>query len=81
MAKSADGSPRLDALKERYQLKGAWTDEQRAAGDRLVGPDREAMQSVALALGEELLQVKDQLDLFVRGDRSKLDGLERCSRS
>ena len=76
VAKSADGSPRLDALKERYQLKGAWTDEQRAAGDRLVGPDREAIQSVALALGEELLQVKDQLDLFVRGDRSQLDGLE-----
>ncbi|HBT58955.1 MAG TPA: hybrid sensor histidine kinase/response regulator, partial [Pseudomonas sp.] len=76
VAKSADGSPRLDALKERYQLKGSWNEEQRGAGDRLVGPDREAMQSVALALGEELMQVKDQLDLFVRSDRRDLTALE-----
>jgi len=78
VAKSPGGSPRLDALKQRYQLKALLTDDDianQATGSRLVGPDRSAMQSVVEALGEELLQVKDRLDLFVRGDRLQTDEL------
>ncbi len=78
VAKSPGGSPRLDALKQRYQLQALLSDADRAAqasGSRLVGPDRSALHSVVLALNEELLQVKDQLDLFVRGDRSQPDTL------
>ncbi|MEH6501595.1 MAG: Hpt domain-containing protein [Pseudoalteromonas distincta] len=78
VAKSPGGSPRLDALKQRYQLKALLTEDDianQATGSRLVGPDRSAMQSVVQALGEELMQVKDRLDLFVRSDRSQLDDL------
>ena len=78
VAKSPGGSPRLDALKQRYQLKALLTDDDianQATGSRLVGPDRSAMQSVVEALGEELLLVKDQLDLFVRGDRARTEEL------
>ncbi|PKM29532.1 MAG: hybrid sensor histidine kinase/response regulator [Gammaproteobacteria bacterium HGW-Gammaproteobacteria-11] len=78
VAKSPGGSVRLDALKQRYQLKALLTEDDianQATGSRLVGPDRSAMKSVVDALGEELLQVKDQLDLFVRSDRQQLDGL------
>ncbi|TVP93444.1 MAG: response regulator [Pseudomonadaceae bacterium] len=77
VAKSPGGSPRLDALKQRYQLQELWqAEDEPATGNRqLVGPDRSAMQSVAQALSEELLQIKDQLDLFVRGDRSSPDRL------
>ncbi len=69
VAKSGGNSPLLAALTEHYQLNGLWLDEQAQAalGDsRLVGPDQGTMQSVAVALNEELLQVKDRLDLFVR---------------
>ena len=69
VAKSGGNSPRLAALTEHYQLSGLWLDEdaQAAQGDsRLVGPDQGTMQSVAVALNEELLQIKERLDLFVR---------------
>ena len=36
---------------------------------RLEGPDRDAMRSVVTALCEELVRVKERLDLFVRSDR------------
>lgn len=78
VAKSPGGSPRLDGLKQRYQLKALLTEDDianQATGSRLVGPDRSAMQSVVEALGEELLQVKDRLDLFVRGDRAQTSEL------
>ena len=77
VAKSGGNSPRLDALNEHYQLSALWLDEQSQAAQgesRLVGLDQGTMQSVAMALDEELLQVKDRLDLFVRNStRSQLD--------
>src|SRR5690606_12785933 len=80
IAKAPAQSPRIRALKEQYRLDDALpdsdlVDEERA---RLAGPDRDAMRSVVAALCEELVRVKDSLDLFVRSDRSKvveLDGL------
>ncbi|NLY59183.1 MAG: hypothetical protein GX071_11710 [Gammaproteobacteria bacterium] len=69
VAKSGGNSPRLAELTEHYQLSGMWVDEQSQAaqGDSgLVGPDQNTMHSVAAALNEELLQVKERLDLFVR---------------
>ena len=48
-------------------------DEERA---RLAGPDRDAMRSVVTALCEELVRVKDSLDLFVRSDRKNLADLD-----
>ncbi|KAF1056094.1 MAG: hypothetical protein GAK44_00304 [Pseudomonas delhiensis] len=72
VAKASDQSPRVRALKDAYRLDDALpgeavVDEERA---RLAGPDRDAMRSVVGALCEELVRVKDSLDLFVRSDRS-----------
>ncbi len=78
IAKASAQSPRIRVLKERYRLDDALpdtdvVDEERA---RLAGPDRDAMRSVVTALCEELVRVKDSLDLFVRSDRSKISELE-----
>ncbi len=81
LAKAPGQSPRIRALKARYRLDEALpdsglVDEERA---RLAGPDRDAMRSVVAALCEELVRVKDSLDLFVRGDRgavAELAGLQ-----
>jgi chemosensory pili system protein ChpA (sensor histidine kinase/response regulator) len=78
VAKSPSQEGRIAALKAQYRLDEAMpdsrvVDEERA---RLAGPDREAMRSVVGALCEELVRVKDSLDLFVRGDRRQTGELE-----
>ncbi|HEX5843614.1 MAG TPA: Hpt domain-containing protein, partial [Pseudomonas sp.] len=78
VAKASAESPRLRSLKEQYRLDDALpdnevVDEERA---RLAGPDRDAMRSVVAALCEELVRVKDSLDLFVRSDRSNVADLD-----
>ena len=77
VAKSAGTSPRLRVLNEEYQLDALWREAESpsAQGDsRLVGLDQGTMQSVAVALNEELLVVKERLDLFVRSSaRSQSD--------
>jgi chemosensory pili system protein ChpA (sensor histidine kinase/response regulator) len=52
----------------------AMVDAERA---RLAGPDRDAMRSVVAALCEELVRVKERLDLFVRSDRQHVSELEQ----
>lgn len=78
VAKASDQSPRVRAVKDEYRLDDALpgealVDEERA---RLAGPDRDAMRSVVGALCEELVRVKDSLDLFVRSDRSVVSELD-----
>ncbi len=78
VAKASAQSPRLQSLKQQYRLDEALPDsdvidEERA---RLAGPDRDAMRSVVGALCEELVRVKDSLDLFVRSDRKQLSDLD-----
>ncbi|MGE8361918.1 Hpt domain-containing protein [Pseudomonas sp.] len=78
VAKAPAQSPRIRSLKEQYRLDEALpdsevVDEERA---RLAGPDRDAMRSVVAALCEELVRVKDSLDLFVRSDRSQVTELD-----
>ncbi|MDX5371711.1 MAG: Hpt domain-containing protein [Pseudomonadaceae bacterium] len=78
VAKAPAQSPRLRALKDQYRLDDALpdsgvVDEERA---RLAGPDRDAMRSVVGALCEELVRVKDSLDLFVRSDRQQVAELD-----
>ncbi|EJK99028.1 sensor histidine kinase/response regulator ChpA, putative [Pseudomonas fluorescens Q2-87] len=80
IAKAEHPSGQMHIMKERYSLDdalpdSAMVDEERA---RLAGPDRDAMRSVLTALCEELVRVKERLDLFVRSDRqhaSELDSL------
>ena len=78
VAKAPAQSPRIRNLKEQYRLDDALpdsgvVDEERA---RLAGPDRDAMRSVVAALCEELVRVKDSLDLFVRSDRKQVAELD-----
>ncbi|WP_394559802.1 Hpt domain-containing protein [Aquipseudomonas alcaligenes] len=78
VAKAPAQSPRIRNLKDQYRLDDALpdsgvVDEERA---RLAGPDRDAMRSVVGALCEELVRVKDSLDLFVRSDRKQVAELD-----
>ncbi|SDA93952.1 chemosensory pili system protein ChpA (sensor histidine kinase/response regulator) [Pseudomonas sp. NFACC15-1] len=78
IAKAEHPSGQMQIMKERYSLDdalpdSAMVDEERA---RLAGPDRDAMRSVLAALCEELVRVKERLDLFVRSDRQHASELD-----
>src|SRR5690606_37932367 len=77
IAKSSGDSPRLAGLKQQYQLQRLWQEDRQAPGgdSRMVGPDRGTMESVTQALDEELLQVKERLDLFVRSSERRPQAL------
>ncbi|QXH61714.1 Hpt domain-containing protein [Pseudomonas azerbaijanorientalis] len=78
IAKAEHPTGQMLTMKERYSLDDALpdsaiVDEERA---RLAGPDRDAMRSVLAALCEELVRVKERLDLFVRSDRQHTADLD-----
>ncbi|WPN46926.1 Hpt domain-containing protein [Pseudomonas sp. P8_241] len=78
IAKAEFPTGQMLTMKERYSLDdalpdSAMVDEERA---RLAGPDRDAMRSVLAALCEELVRVKERLDLFVRSDRQHTSDLD-----
>ncbi|MHC8323478.1 Hpt domain-containing protein [Pseudomonas sp. GB2N2] len=78
IAKAEHSTGQMLTMKDRYGLDdalpdSAMVDEERA---RLAGPDRDAMRSVLAALCEELVRVKERLDLFVRSDRQHTSDLE-----
>ena len=78
IAKAEHPTTKMLALKNHYELDqampdAAMVDEERA---RLAGPDRDAMRSVVAALCEELVRVKERLDLFVRSDRQHTSDLD-----
>ncbi|MCY1270916.1 Sensor histidine kinase RcsC [compost metagenome] len=78
VAEASDQSSRVRALKEEYRLAEALPGASVVAEERarLSGPDRDAMRSVVGALCEELVRVKDSLDLFVRSERRLASELE-----
>lgn len=78
IAKVTRPTPRMQSIKERYGLDEALPDSAVVDAERarLAGPDRNAMGSVLGALCEELVRVKERLDLFVRSDRQHLSGLD-----
>jgi len=78
IAKAEHPTGQMQTMKDRYGLDdalpdSAMVDEERA---RLAGPDRDAMRSVLAALCEELVRVKERLDLFVRSDRQHTSDLD-----
>ena len=77
VAKAPGQTPRIQALKQQYRLDEALPDSAVVDQERaqLAGPDRGAMRSVVAALCEELVRVKDSLDLFVRSDRKVIGDL------
>ncbi|KAA0950303.1 response regulator [Pseudomonas sp. ANT_H14] len=78
IAKVTRPTPRMQSLKERYGLDEALPDSAVVDAERarLAGPDRDAMGSVLGALCEELVRVKERLDLFVRSDRQHTSNLD-----
>lgn len=77
IAKSDSQAPRMVDLKDQYGLDEALPDTHLPSQERIsVGsPDRDAMRSVISALCEELVRVKEHLDVFVRGDRKSVSEL------
>ncbi|KAB0497572.1 Hpt domain-containing protein [Pseudomonas vancouverensis] len=78
IAKAEHPTGQMLTMKDRYSLDdalpdSALVDEERA---RLAGPDRDAVRSVLTALCEELVRVKERLDLFVRSDRQHTSDLD-----
>src|SRR5690554_257432 len=75
LARASFETPRIAELRARFGLDQALpgAGESAAAPTQLVGPDRGAIRSVVAALCEELVRIKDALDLFVRSDRQNRD--------
>lgn len=70
VAKSKTPSKRIEKLKADFSLSQALPSEQEVDAERekLHRPGEETMSSVVEVLSEELSLVKEQLDLYVRGD-------------
>ncbi|MGD8955740.1 MAG: Hpt domain-containing protein [Chromatiaceae bacterium] len=81
IARSDSQDPAVLAVKQASDLANAFPEQ---LGDGMTvsalgGPDRELFQAVGEALSQDLRDVKDQLDLFMRSDRSQLDRLTRLA--
>lgn len=72
VAGSAGATPRLAALKAHYRLD----EEASSAPAELGGLDRGTLEALVGALREELVRLKERLDLFVRGDRRQAGELQ-----
>ncbi|MEB0044055.1 MULTISPECIES: Hpt domain-containing protein [unclassified Pseudomonas] len=78
IAKAEHPTGQMLTMKDRYSLDDALPDSAMVDAERarLAGPDRDAMRSVLAALCEELVRVKERLDLFVRSDRQHASDLD-----
>ena len=73
-AKCPPGLPRVDALKQEYQLDQYDLVDGSKSAALIATPDKQTIESVVSALTEELQRVKDTIDLYVRNDvKSSLD--------
>ncbi|MCB1816585.1 MAG: Hpt domain-containing protein [Chromatiaceae bacterium] len=73
VARSSSQDPAVLAVKQTADLANNFPEQmhQGLAAGSLGGPDRELFQAVGDALAQDLGGVKDQLDLFMRSDRSQ----------
>ena len=76
-------SDRVRAIQEQFQLKGLLPNAEhiQRAREGSFGPGAEILGTVAEAIKEDLVNVKDALDLFVRGGQSDLQKLESVTDS
>ena len=74
VARSTSQDPAVLAVKQTADLANNFPEQmqQGVVAGSLGGPDRELFQAVGDALAQDLGDVKDQLDLFMRSDRSQL---------
>jgi chemosensory pili system protein ChpA (sensor histidine kinase/response regulator) len=77
IAHAEGGGPRIQAIQKTYQLSSLLPDhgEVTAAQESLSGHNLDLLQTVAVAVKENLARVKDGLDLFQRGGCEQLDSL------
>ncbi|TNC80331.1 MAG: hybrid sensor histidine kinase/response regulator [Oleiphilus sp.] len=77
IAKANNSTKRVEDLRSAFNLEQALPSEEELDAERqkLQGPDQDTMSSVVTALGDELSQVKDQLDLFVRNKNQDQESL------
>lgn len=68
IAKATTSTKRVEELRSAFKLEQSLPSEEELDAERqkLQGPDQDTMSSVVAALSDELSQVKDQLDIFVR---------------
>ena len=78
VAKAEVESPRIKDVKARFRLEDALPSDDlvTAERERMTGPDAEAMNSVVLALSEEITTVKDALEAFVHNDEQDASKLQ-----
>ncbi len=77
IARSSSRDPAVMSVKRSVDLVNTFPEQSDEVNgfDSLGAPDRELFQAVGDALAQDLRDVKDQLDLFIRSDRSQLDRL------
>ncbi|HEY8520510.1 MAG TPA: Hpt domain-containing protein [Gammaproteobacteria bacterium] len=77
VARADSQHERLQAIRDRYGLKDVLPGEQQLeqAREGLAGPSVKLMRTVAEAIKEDLGQVKDALDIFVRTGSEQADKL------
>ena len=80
VAKSVATTPHIQAIKQEFDLLSYQLSSPETGGGALVaGPDKETLNSVVVALHEELDRIKDTIDLYVRSENKAnidLDGLQ-----
>lgn len=69
VAKAESQNAKVVRLKERFNLAATFLSETEVEEERrrLQGPDAGAIETVVSAINDDLINVKDTLDLFVRG--------------
>ncbi|MBB1059208.1 Hpt domain-containing protein [Lysobacter spongiae] len=77
VAHSAGGHPALDTLRETFNLDAQMPSESEVEHARgsLSGRNRELLDTVSAAIKEDLLRVKDALDLHLRTQQDDVGGL------
>ncbi|MBI5461642.1 MAG: Hpt domain-containing protein [Gammaproteobacteria bacterium] len=78
VARAKDGGEPVSLIKATYKLGALLPDseELERAQQSLTGHNAELMQTVSLAIKEDLTRVKDALDLFLRGGRKAVTDLQ-----
>ncbi len=81
VAQSEGGTPLVDEIKQAFKLEQALPDAERLeqARTELMAPNAELLQTVASVLLDDLTQVKDNLDVFVRATDRNVDVLGEMS--
>jgi len=78
VAQSESVTPRIQDIKQRYNLSSVMRSDKEVESDResLAGPNADLMETVSIAISEDLARVKDALDLLLRSDERDVSVLE-----